>query len=97
MCLQPRQETKNRVSVSTPLWKQALSRGSERVGFDDFSFNSIHETRDFRKSVFVQKRGGFARSFTLLQMHFPTFKRRFECFIDDKLDGCWRFANETLI
>jgi len=65
MCLQPRQEAKNQGSVSPSLEKQALSRGSERVGFDDFSTKSIRQTARFRKSVFVQKGGVFARSFTL--------------------------------
>ena len=51
------------VGVSTFLRKQALSRGSERVGFDGSSTNSIHETTHFRKSVFVPKRGGICEEF----------------------------------
>jgi len=88
MALQPRQEAKNQGSVSPSLQKQALSRGSERVGFDHFSEKSIRQTARFRKSVFVQKGGVFARSFTLRQMHSPPFRRCFEWFSDDKLDSC---------
>ncbi|HCI82951.1 MAG TPA: hypothetical protein DHW02_25040, partial [Ktedonobacter sp.] len=44
--------------------KRGLFFGSERVAFGCDCVCSIHERGHFRKSVFVQKEGGFANGFT---------------------------------
>ena len=49
---------------------KTLSRASECVGFGRVLFFSIHGSPIFRKSVFVQKRGGFAKGFMFIDAIF---------------------------